>query len=60
MKLASPRFLLLLVVMAACAGRPGSSQSVPKEAIEKAADTKIADAGAKEVAASDAGASSDH
>jgi hypothetical protein len=37
--------LLLVVVLGACASGAGSSPSVPKPTIEKAADTKIADAG---------------
>jgi hypothetical protein len=37
--------LFVAVTAAACASRAGSSPSVPKPAIEKAADTKIQDAG---------------
>jgi hypothetical protein len=37
--------LFVTTTLVACATRPGSSPNVPKKAIEKAADTKIPDAG---------------
>ena len=37
--------LFVVIGLAGCANRPGSSPNVPKKAIEKAADTKIPDAG---------------
>jgi hypothetical protein len=38
--------LIVSASLVGCATRPGSSPNVPKKAIEKAADTKIPDAGA--------------
>ncbi|HEX3850704.1 MAG TPA: hypothetical protein VHW01_07040 [Polyangiaceae bacterium] len=37
--------LFLTAILVACATHSGSSPNVPKKAIEKAADTKIPDAG---------------
>jgi hypothetical protein len=37
--------LFLTATIVGCATQPGSSPKVPKKVIEKAADTKIADAG---------------